>query len=324
MDYSLRSLRYFVATADKGSVTAAALQLCVSQPSVSAAIAHLESAFGQRLFIRKPASGVMLTPAGERLLPHARSLLFHADEFGTIARSLDADFSGRIRMACFTNLAPVHLAALLRTFQADYPNIDVDFFERDQADILDGLRNARYEFALTFDLCELAEFDVTVLADIAPHVVLHAGHPLANQQAVSLRALAPEPLIMMDIPYSREYLLGMFDELGVRARLKYLPNSFEMVRSLAGNGLGYGLLNLVPLTRTTYDGSPVVSLPLQESFRRLKVVLVRLPNMPRRRIATAFYSTAQRYFAQRYPGMQTSGAVTARCDRHPQTGSAPS
>jgi DNA-binding transcriptional LysR family regulator len=301
MKFSLRGLRYFVTTAEEGSVTAAARRLYVSQPSVSAAIAQLEAAFDQQLFIRKPAHGVILTPAGHQLLPEARILLAHAEEFQTMAGTLDAELSGRIRVACFTNLAPAYFAALLGRFQSRYPAVEVEFHDGDQAEILDGVRTARFELALTFDLQPLDDFDVVELAQIPPHAVLSESHPLARQSAVSLRALASEPLILMDMPHSREYLLSLFQQLQIRPNLRYLPVSFEMVRALAGNGLGYGLLNLVPRSSVTYDGTAVRSLPLVEPVRPLRLAVVRLPQMPVRRVAHAFVDFARDYFAAAVP-----------------------
>jgi len=301
MDFSLRNLRYFVTTAEEGSVTAAARRLYISQPSVSAAISHLEESFNQQLFIRKPACGVILTPAGQQLLSKARVLLAHAEEFQTMAGALNSELSGRIRMACFVNLAPMHFASLLASFKRSYPDVEVEFHDRDQAEILDGIRDARYELALTFDLGELDEFDVTPVAKIPPHAILEKNHRLAGQSAVSLEELSPEPLILMDLPHSREYLLSLFSMLNLRPNLKYLPKSFEMVRALAGNGLGYGLLGLVPRAAHTYDGSIVISLPLTEPVRSLNIVVVQLKQMPMRHVANTFIQFTKEYFSNVIP-----------------------
>ncbi|PMR72751.1 LysR family transcriptional regulator [Billgrantia endophytica] len=301
MNFSLRGLRYFVTTAEEGSVTAAARRLYVSQPSVSAAISHLEESIGQQLFVRKRSSGVILTPVGQHLLPEARMLLAHAEEFQTIANALDAELSGRLRMACFINMAPAYFASLLAGFQHRYPDVRVEFDEGDQAEILEGVRDARYELALTFDLCELDEFEITWLAEISPHVVLAQDHPMARQQRVSLREIAPEPLILMDMPHSRDYLLSLFRSLGIKPNLRYLPNSFEMVRSLTGNGLGYGLLGLVPKTSMTYDGTIVCTLPVEEKVQPLRIAAIQLPQMPTRRVARAFIDYMREYFAATLP-----------------------
>ena len=85
MNLSLRQLRYVVAAADTGHVTAAAKRLNVSQPSISSAIAELEAEIGVPLFIRHHARGVTLTPVGERVVNEARLLLKHAQDFAQIA-----------------------------------------------------------------------------------------------------------------------------------------------------------------------------------------------------------------------------------------------
>src|SRR5262245_25133567 len=66
----LRELRYFIAAYEERSVTAASRRSFVSQPSVSAAIASLESELGAALFVRHK-KGVSPTAAGERLYPVA-------------------------------------------------------------------------------------------------------------------------------------------------------------------------------------------------------------------------------------------------------------
>ena len=62
--YTLRQLKYFVATVEAGSVAQASRQLYIAQPSVSSAIKALEDSFGVQLFIRHHAQGVSLTSVG--------------------------------------------------------------------------------------------------------------------------------------------------------------------------------------------------------------------------------------------------------------------
>ncbi|MDN5874647.1 MAG: LysR family transcriptional regulator, partial [Sinobacteraceae bacterium] len=62
--FTLKQLRYFLAVAEHGSVTAAAEALYVSQPGVSAAVTQLEQFLDVQLLVRRKARGVELTPAG--------------------------------------------------------------------------------------------------------------------------------------------------------------------------------------------------------------------------------------------------------------------
>lgn len=86
----LRSLRYFVAAAEQGSITAASVHCHVAQPSIANAISQLEQEFGLRLFTRGK-KGVALTPDGQRFLDEANQLL-------TAACMMEARFKSPARL----------------------------------------------------------------------------------------------------------------------------------------------------------------------------------------------------------------------------------
>jgi DNA-binding transcriptional LysR family regulator len=87
MDAHLRELRYFVATAEELTVTAAAARLFVSQPALSKQLRALERRLGFDLFVRQPR-GLALTSQGSALLPVARSMLEAWDRGYAEARAL--------------------------------------------------------------------------------------------------------------------------------------------------------------------------------------------------------------------------------------------
>src|SRR5437868_7106093 len=77
----IRQLRAFVALVENGSVTAGATSLGLAQSTVSEALSSLERALGTAVFLRRRgAHELLLTDAGEALVPHARSILAMLDE----------------------------------------------------------------------------------------------------------------------------------------------------------------------------------------------------------------------------------------------------
>ncbi|WP_249350980.1 LysR substrate-binding domain-containing protein [Microbispora sp. H10836] len=110
-------------------------------------------------------------------------------------------------------------------------------------------------------------FDVEPLADVLPHVVLPERHALADQEAVSLRDLAVEPMVLFDVSPSRDHWVEMVSDIGLEPLVAYRTRSFETTRCLVGQGLGYAVLVQRPRNPRTYAGSRVVTRPIREPVR---------------------------------------------------------
>src|SRR5687767_15136262 len=95
--FSLRQLQYAVVVADAGHFRRAAERCHVSQPSLSAQLAQLETVLGVRLFERNRRR-VLPTPAGEQLVARARRVLTEADDLALAARRLQDPFAGTLRI----------------------------------------------------------------------------------------------------------------------------------------------------------------------------------------------------------------------------------
>ncbi len=287
--FSFRQLEYFVAAAEHGSISAAARARHVSQPSVSQAVAQLEEVLGETLFRRQVSRGLELTPAGQRLLGRARDILALAaglvtEGAGEAARGL----SGQLSLTCFQDLGAYYAPRLLAGFRRLHPHVAVTLFEADLATVHRALTAGKAELALTYDLGFDQRIPRWILARLEPYALLPAGHALAGQPSVSLKDLAGERLILEDIAQTREYFLSLFWAHGLRPQLHQYTQTFEMQRGLVAHGYGVALSCTRPAGDHSYDGRPIVCLPLREAVTPQRVVLARSPAMRPSPVAEAF------------------------------------
>jgi DNA-binding transcriptional LysR family regulator len=287
-DFSLRQLRYFVAAHDAGSIAVAAEREYVSASAVSAAVAHLESTLGVQLFVRRHAQGVSGTPQGRALVAEARALLKQAEEFQRLGRGLAGELAGELRVGCLVTLAATVVPGTLRSFGDTHPGIGVTLAESGHQDLIEGLRSGGLDVAITYDLSREPGLVFEAIRDLPPVVLVAAGHPLAGARSVALARLAGEPLVLLDLPISREYFLGLFRSRRLAPRIGARSRYLDVVCSMVGNGAGYSLLNVPPAAGRAADGSRLATIALAGSHRALRLGLLQVAAERRTRAAAEF------------------------------------
>lgn len=297
LKYTLRQLEYFLAAAETGSVAKAADRLNVSQPSVSAAIAKLEDRIGLQLFIRHHAQGVSPTPQGARLLTLARNLLHHAEELQREAQATGGEVAGALQLASYGTLAPAFLPGLIAGFNRAHPKVEIAISEGRQDELVGGLRQGRFEMALTYDVDLPGDLRVELLATFEPYVLLPEGHRLAGREAISLHELKHEPMILLDVAPSRSYFLGLFGAQGIEPNVALSSPSIELVRGFVGRGLGFSLLVTRPYGDRTYEGAPLVVRPIREPGTKGEVCLASLAQLRPTRAMAAFETFSKEFFS---------------------------
>ncbi|MCR9215145.1 MAG: LysR family transcriptional regulator [Proteobacteria bacterium] len=117
--------RYFLAVAETGSLSAAARQLAVSQPTVGRQISELEDKLEARLFERA-SHGYMLTSAGRQILEKIEQASSAFQDVERQVRGMDKALSGRIRISATEGLGSYWLTPALSEFHAAYPSISFE------------------------------------------------------------------------------------------------------------------------------------------------------------------------------------------------------
>ena len=100
------------------------------------------------------------------------------------------------------------------------------------------------------------------LATLPPHVIVGETSALADRRVVDLKGLAEHPMVLLDLPRSREYFFGLFHAQQLEPLVAARSGSPDVVRSLVANGVGYSLVNVRPRMSHSLDGKRVVSLRL--------------------------------------------------------------
>ncbi|MDX2819570.1 LysR family transcriptional regulator [Streptomyces ipomoeae] len=272
-DFSLRQLEYFVAVAATGSMSAAAVQCHASQAGISTAIADLERRLGVQLLVRRRAKGVFLTEAGTRVLEHAQAVLALAEDLRAGAKAEKGQLAGRLTIGCYATLSPFLIPPLVDGFTRLHPAVDLRFLDGSQQEIRQALLEGACDLAFLYETGAEAGLTCTTVRTSRPYVILPPRHPLADRDTVSLAELADEPLIVYADPPAPGNAERWTRSVGVRPNIRYSTSSIEAVRSLVARGLGYSMLVQRWPTETSFEGLPLVSVPLSDVLEEVKVVI---------------------------------------------------
>ncbi|WP_234438554.1 LysR family transcriptional regulator [Streptomyces sp. NRRL S-340] len=263
----LRVLRYFLAVAEARSVTAAARQVHVAQPSLSRQLKGLEKDLGVGLFTRGPGS-LTLNAAGRRFLPIARDLVRRAEQ---AAETMAATGRGEEASLTVVAAAPT-VAYLLAPFMAEGGTAGPalhDALQEEPSRVFDTLLRSDADLGVSTTPAP-APLESAFLGRTPVVAQVPARHPWAEHTTVTLAELTVEPLIVM--PRSHVARL-VVDEAVSRAGLTPAgvieSGSSAFAQALAARGRGvclvtddarFGLRELIvrapggPLTVPLYAG----------------------------------------------------------------------
>jgi DNA-binding transcriptional LysR family regulator len=272
--FTLRQLEYLVAVGRFGSISLAAEHLSVSPPSISNAIAQLEAEFGLPLFVRKHAHGMAPTQSGRDLIRQAAAVLDSAKALSNLADLHKGTVRGELNVGCLLTFAQIILPQLRRAFTQTYQEVDFRQFQRHQAALIDGLRDASIDVALTYDLAIPTDLEFVELAVLPPFAILPAAHPLANQSSLTVEDLAPEPMILLDLPISAAYFLSLFQQAGLTPQIVERTQDMAVVHSLVGNDFGYSIANTRPWSNLAPDGKVLRFVPLRGPLKPMRMGLL--------------------------------------------------
>jgi DNA-binding transcriptional LysR family regulator len=242
MAITITQLSAFLAVVRRGSVTAAADQLVVTQPSVSAAIAALERELGCDLLARA-GRGVALTEAGRAFAPYAEDVLGLLADGARAAREAAAVAAQRLEIAAVTTAAESFVPTLMRAFAERHPDVELSLVVGNRRGVLDRVLAHTADVAISGTPPSDPRLLAEPLAENEIVCIAGAGDPAAAGRPVTGAALADRVWLLREPGSGTRSLNEQYlSDEGLEPRTLTLGSN-GAIKQAARAGLGISLLS---------------------------------------------------------------------------------
>lgn len=264
---TLQQLRYVITVAQKGTISEAAKELFISQPSLTNAIRELEKEMNITIFNRTN-KGVAVSTEGEQFLGYARQVLEQAN-------LLESAYKTSVRDKQRFSVSTQHYAFVVNAFVdliKELPQNEYDFSIRETQtyEIIDDVATMKSEIGIIY----LNAFNEAALTKIIkskglcfnelftakPHIFVTAEHPLANKESVTMEELADYPYLSFEqgnhnsFYYSEEIFSTVERKKNIRVTDR--ATLFNLLIGLNGYTVCSGVID------SGLNGSDIISIPL--------------------------------------------------------------
>lgn len=242
MHFDLADLRLFIHIAESPSLTQGARRAHLAPAAASARIKALEGQLDSRLLYRD-SRGVELTPAGHKLLQHARLIMRQVDYLKSEFTTYGADSAGHIRIFANTTAVTEFLPEVLSGFLAERPGVTVDLQERLSRDIVRGVLDGTTDLGIIAGPLAVSGLQAIHFNTDRLVLALPEGHPLASEQAVTLaQTLAYPHISLHEGSTLLTFLRDEVEKLGQKLLLRIQVSSFEASCRMIEAGVGIGII----------------------------------------------------------------------------------
>lgn len=253
-----RQLKTFLMVAKRLSFYKAAQSLHYAQSSISAQILALEDELGVKLFDRL-GRRILLTEAGEQLLPYAEKMVALAQESRS-ALLRPKTLKGALTIRVPETLAICHLPVILEQFSSKYPLVQLRFITCTHDKLAKDLRQGVTDLAfLLTDSISGAQLDIETLGFESLVLVARPDHPLVQQDRVTTQMLSKETLLLSQTDCSyRRIINKIFDQRKVNLRKILELNSLAAIKACVRRGLGLTIIPEISVSQELLEGKLAV------------------------------------------------------------------
>ena len=242
MSPSIKQLKYLCAVAEHKHFTKAADACFVTQSTLSAAIAELESQLDAKVFERNKKS-VLITPLGEKLLKQARVILGDVEDFVALAKAHAEPLSGDLRLGVIPTIGPFLLPPMLTSLRRNYPKLKLFLNEEMSAQLERQLQQGQLDLIILALPYALPDMEVISLCKDEFLLCLPPGHAFEKLKQVEQGQLRGESLLLLEEGHClRDHALEACQLKAAATDIVYQGNSLHTLVQMVANGLGLTLL----------------------------------------------------------------------------------
>jgi LysR family transcriptional regulator for metE and metH len=177
-----------------GSMSKAAEELCLTQSALSHQLKEAESRYGIQIFSRVN-NKLILSDAGEIILEFANDILDRIEQMNETLRMVKNSELGTIRLSLEAYTSYYWLPSMLRRYNEQFPNIDVQITTENPTRPVEDLRNGKVDFAIMVYEPQDPTFQTIPLFEDELVVVVSSTHPLASNETINIRDLDNEKIL---------------------------------------------------------------------------------------------------------------------------------
>lgn len=261
-------LRMLSAIAHTEHITQAAQDLRTPQPTLSRALARIQSELGMDL-VERTGRGIRLTRTGRLLLPHVERAL---EDLRRGMAELNGTEQGRVGLSFLPTLGVEVVPALLGGFRAHHPGIRFSLTQEAWAPSLQRLSTGGADLALTSPLPSTRSLTATTLHTQTLHLVLPQHHRLARGRApLGVAAASGEEFILLKPDRGIRHLTDrLTQQARFTPRVAFEADDIATARGLVAAGLGVSVLP--PRPQGPLPGTVEIALRDPEARRPIALV----------------------------------------------------
>lgn len=268
---NFRHLRIFLTVCETGSMTRAAKELYLAQPSVSQAITELEKFYGVCLFERLNHR-LYLTAAGEQLRPYAQNILNLSEQARKELEGLAQ--GGSVRIGASLTIGAYLLPGLISIFQQGAAEVEV-FTRVDNTSLIEKLL---LEDQLDLGLVEGPVYSPHIVEEFFcdDNLVFIASpqHPLARKQGLRIQDLANQVFILREAGSGTQDIFEhAMQSAGLGWKTAGVYNNIEAIKQAVIANLGLGMVSQISVAEEVQQGK-IIPLDVEGAMLKRKFNLI--------------------------------------------------